>query len=358
MRPKERVLTALKHKNPDKVPFFYRDIPEVEKRLLADLNLNTRDELLEHLDIDFRWVEPEYIGPSLFNHITNIKRDIWGVEYKYVHFSETAGYWEPIERPLINEANPAALADYPWPKLEWFDFSKLEAQCDKYADYAIMTAPSFASPGIFQCPIQVLIGEERSFMDIVVNPEFIDAIIKHTLDFNLVLIEKMFQAANGKIAFFRLGDDFGSQNGLVMSPDMWKERIQPGLKAMADIAKKYGAYYYHHSCGAIRDLIPAFIEMGVDVLDPIQVKAAGMVPAELKAEFGNRLCFSGGVDEQELLPNGTPEDVQKGVFQLLDNMAGNGGFFIGPTHNFQDDIPTENILAMYRAAREWSDSNY
>jgi uroporphyrinogen decarboxylase len=92
----------------------------------------------------------------------------------------------------------------------------------------------------------------------------------------------------------------------------------------------------------------------VDVLDPVQVKATGMVPSELKAEFGDRLCFSGGVDEQELLPTGTPQDVRQAVFKLLDDMAVGGGFFLGPTHNFQADIPTENIIAMYKAAKEWS----
>ncbi|MCX5637996.1 MAG: uroporphyrinogen-III decarboxylase, partial [Planctomycetota bacterium] len=161
------------------------------------------------------------------------------------------------------------------------------------------------------------------------------------------------EAAGGRIDFFRIGDDFGTQNSLVMSPRMFRDIIKPALKAMADTAKKYGAYYYHHSCGAVRELIPDLIETGVDVLDPIQVQAAGMVPTELKAEFGQKICFSGGVDEQRLLPNGSPEDVRKGVFQLLEDMARGGGFFIGPTHNFQADIPTANILAMYDAARQW-----
>jgi uroporphyrinogen-III decarboxylase len=104
----------------------------------------------------------------------------------------------------------------------------------------------------------------------------------------------------------------------------------------------------------VRALIPAFIEAGVDVLDPVQVKAAGMVPAELKAEFGDRLCFSGGVDEQELLPRGTPAEVCQSVRELLDVMAAGGGYFVGPTHNFQADIPTRNIVAMYEAARNWT----
>lgn len=350
-------MTALQHKTPDRVPFFYRDVPEVEQRLLKDLNLNTRDKLLEHLQIDFRWVGPRYVGAPLFDKENNIKKDIWGVEYRYVRFSEAAGYWEPIQRPLLHVNDPAALNDYPWPKLEWFDFTDLAQQCERYSDYAIMTAPGYSSPGIFQCPIQILIGEERSFTDLALNPDFIAAMIDKVLAFQVPFIEKMFQSAAGGIDFFRIGNDFGTQNNLIVSLQMWKEIIQPALKSMADTAKKFGAYYYQHSCGAIRDLIPAFIETGVDVLDPVQVKAKGMVPAELRSEYGDRLCFSGGVDEQEILPSGDTPKVREAVFELLDAMAGDGGFFIGPTHNFQADIPTENILAMYEAAADWSSTH-
>ena len=139
-----------------------------------------------------------------------------------------------------------------------------------------------------------------------------------------------------------------------MSRDMWRTFLRDPLRQMADTARAHGAYYYQHSCGAIREMIPDFIDIGVDVLDPIQVKAQGMVPSELKAEFGDRLCFSGGVDEQELLPNGTPQEIRQAVFELLDDMAIGGGFFLGPTHNFQTDIPTENIVTMYAAAKEWA----
>jgi uroporphyrinogen decarboxylase len=174
------------------------------------------------------------------------------------------------------------------------------------------------------------------------------------LDFRLPFIDCMLAAAGDRIDFCRIGDDYGSQNGLLISPEMWKHRIGGALGAMARVAKGHGAYYYHHSCGAIRALIAELIGSGVDVLDPVQVKAAGMIPSELKAEFGDRLCFSGGLDEQDLLPRGTPDEVREGVFRLLDDMAPGGGFFLGPTHNFQDDIPTGNIVAMYDAAREWS----
>ena len=354
MKHRERVLTALRHEEPDRVPLFYRDVPEVDQRIQRDLGLRDREALLRYFDIDFRWVEPRYVGPPLEDEHTGHRRDIWGVEYRYVLFSETAGYWEAVNHPLMDCEDPTALDNYPWPSLEWFDFSDLKNQVAAYDEYAIMTGPGCASPGLLQSPIQSLVGEEKSLMDLLLHPALFDALVQRTLDFVLPFIDRMLGAAGERIDFLRIGDDYGTQNGLLIAPDQWCKHIQPALKAMAGIAKKHGAYYYQHSCGSVRKLIPHLIQTGVDVLDPVQVKAAGMVPAELKAEFGDRLCFSGGVDEQELLSRGTPGDVQAGVHRLLDDMARGGGFFVGPTHNFQNDIRTDNIVAMYEAAQSWS----
>ncbi len=353
MTPRQRVLTTMRHEEPERVPLFYRDVPEVRERLLNDLRLKDFDDLLEHFEIDFRWVEPAYIGPPLEDRETGIRRDIWGIEYRYVPFSDTAGYWEAQSRPLRNAISVAELNDYSWPNLEWFDFRTLSEQVQKYDEYALMTAPGYASPGIMQL-IETLCGEQKAWTDIAINQSFFLALVRKILDFLEPFVDRMLAASGDRIDFFRIGDDYGAQQNLIVGPRHWRKCVQPALKVLKTIAAKHNAFYYHHSCGAIRKLIPDLIETGVDVLDPVQVSAAGMIPAELKAEFGDRLVFSGGVDENELLSKGAPEDVRAGVFQLLHDMAPGGGFFIGPTHNFQDDIPTENIAAMYQAAREWS----
>ena len=351
MIPRDRVLTAVKHREPDRVPLFYRDVPEVQDRLLADLGLSSREELLRYLQIDFRWVEPRYVGPSLGDEQSGRIRDIWGVEYRFVSFSEAGGYWEAASNPLADCEDPAQLKDYPWPSLEWFDFSVLPEQIKKYENYAIMTAGGTASPSPLLV-IQGLCGNEKAWTDMLLNPELFEALIRHILEFDVPFVEKMLAAAGDRIDFFRTGDDFGTQNSLLIGLDLYRRFLQPAIKAMSDVAKRHGAWHYHHSCGAIRQLIPDLIATGIDVLDPLQVKAVGMVPAELKAEFGRKICFSGGVDEQELLPRGTPEQVRQGVRSLLEEMAPGGGFFLGPTHNLQVDIPTENILAMYQTGWE------
>ena len=182
MTPHQRVLTAMRHEEPDRVPLFYRDVPEVRERLLKDLDLNNFDELLAYFDIDFRWVEPEYIGPPLEHKENGTRRDIWSIEYKYVPFNETAGYWEPLSRPLINYTKPEELDNYEWPNLDWFDYSTIAAQVKKYDDYALMTAPGYASPGIIQV-VEALCGEEKAWTDIIANQTFFLALIRKILDF-------------------------------------------------------------------------------------------------------------------------------------------------------------------------------
>ena len=350
MNHRERVLTAARHEEPDRVPLFYRDVPEVEERLLRDLGLADRDALLEHFDIDFRWIGPEYIGPPLDDPDGRTRRDIWGVTYRYVE-TETGGHWEHVDRPLEGVDDPAALDDHAWPTLDLFDFSVIREQVARYDDFALMTLGGPASPGIVLTMID-LMGIERAMMDMVANVPFFEALAERICAFDVALAERIFEEAGDRLDFYRMGDDFGTQRGLLFGVAQYRERVMPFLKRMAAPAKRHGARYYHHSCGAIRPLIPSLIETGVDVLDPLQVKAADMDPRALKAEFGGRLCFSGGVDEQELLPRGTPEDVRRGVRALCRVMAPGGGFFVGPTHNFQSDIPTANIVALYEAARE------
>lgn len=350
MTHKERVLKALLHEETDRVPFMYRDIPEVRTRLKRDLQLHSDDELFEMLDIDFRWVEPMYIGGKTIKNV-DYQKDIWGIEWKYTRFNDHAGYWNEIEHPLANVYDISQLDEYPWPCVDDWDFSKVEEFCDKYSEYAIMTAPGIASPGIFQTPIQQLLGVERALTEPYVNPDFFQALVDKVLSFHISFIDRFFKSGNGKIDFFRIGDDFGTQQSLLFDIDTWKTCFQQPFRQMAETAKKYGAHYYQHCCGSIRPLIPIFIETGVEVLDPIQVTANDMNPETLKKEFGHLLTFSGGVDEQHLLPFGTPEQVKSETRKLIDIMSVGGGFFLGSTHNFQDDTPTENIIAMYEGGR-------
>lgn len=353
MQARERVLTSLNHIEPDRVPFMYRDVPQVRSRLLEDLKLESDEELFKTLGIDFRWVEPKYVGPALSDATSpDRKKNIFGVEY-LLRTGSGGSYWEPETFPMQHLEDASVPREYPFPNNSWFDFSTLQEQLDRYAGYAIMTAPNvYCSPGILSV-IQDLFGMEKTFMDMYLNAQLWHDLAEKIMVFNRAFMHAYFKAGKGKIDFYRIGDDYGGQQGLLFGPEQYRKFLKPRNAELGSIAKGYGAHFYQHSCGSVRDLIPDMIESGVEVLDPIQVLATGMDPVGLKKDFGKVLCFSGGVDEQQLLPNGTAEEVREGVFRLLDAMAPGGGFFLGPTHNFQEDIPTDNILALYKAGEEY-----
>ena len=151
-----------------------------------------------------------------------------------------------------------------------------------------------------------------------------------------------------------MGDDYGGQDRLLMSPKTWRKLIKPGLKEICDLLhSKSDAKVFLHCCGAIREIIPDLIEVGVDILNPIQVSAAGMDTAELKREFGKDIVFwGGGVDTQRVLWAGTPDEVRAEVRHRLDDLMPGGGFVFAATHNIQGDVPTENLVAMWETLRE------
>lgn len=161
------------------------------------------------------------------------------------------------------------------------------------------------------------------------------------------------EESDGQIDIIFSGGDIGTQRGMMLSPDLWRKYIKPWSKQLIKPFKEMGLKTFYHSCGSIVPVIEDFIEMGLDVLDPVQPKAEGMDPEYLKEHFGDRLSFHGGIDEQEILPLGAPEDVEKEVIRLINILGKNGGYIVAAAHAIQPDTPVENVLAMYRTACEY-----
>ncbi|WP_439184740.1 uroporphyrinogen decarboxylase family protein [Carboxylicivirga taeanensis] len=348
---KERVLKALNREAVDRVPFFYWDVPEFGVKLMKHLGFQNRDQLLEYLDVDFRWVEPDYVGKNLVESDGLSKTDIWGVGYSKVKQGDFE-FWEATHFPLEGQTDPLVLEDFDWPTTALFDFDSLPPKIKKYKNYAVMTAPGYSSPGLFRI-IQRLLGRD-SFLDVIMyHPKFFETLVEKVNQFYLDFIEKFFEKAQGGVDFIRIADDFGSQSGLSISHEIWEQYCKPAIQSFVEIPKANGAKFYMHSCGGVRKLLPEFISIGADVLDPIQTRANGMQPDGLKNDFGRYIAFSGALDEELLLRQGTPEQVKDGVKQLLDTMAPGGGFILGPSHKLKVETPVENVLAMYEAAKEW-----
>lgn len=192
-------------------------------------------------------------------------------------------------------------------------------------------------------------GMETAFMNMLANPEIYEAVNEKIMQFYLKANEIFFEATKGRLNAVLIGNDMGSQRGLMISPEMVRKFVIPGCKRLVDQAHSYGLKVIYHSCGSIVDVIPDLIEAGVDAIHPIQALAAGMDPHNLKEKFEGKVSFCGGVDTQDLLVNGSPEDVRAKVKELRSIFP--TGLIISPSHEaIMPDVPPANIHALFEEA--------
>jgi uroporphyrinogen decarboxylase len=196
-------------------------------------------------------------------------------------------------------------------------------------------------------------GSERILIDLLENPELAEAIFGRIVEFYLDYGNRILEAARGKIDILCGGDDFGSQHGPLISPAAWRRFLEPGFRALVGLGRAHGVKVMHHSCGSVAELIPDMCAAGLDILQSLQPEAAGMDPAALKAGYGARLAFHGGISIQNVLPLGSPEEVREHAAGLLRAMAPGGGFIACSSHNIQADVPFANIAALLEAYRDF-----
>ena len=207
---------------------------------------------------------------------------------------------------------------WPWPDI--FDYSPMREQCARYQGYVVM----YEGADLFTRPC-ILRNMENVMLDMVERPEMVHFLIDKFTSFYCEDISRALEATNGGFDMYCEWSDFGTQRGLLISVPMFREFLAPYLKRMIDLCHGAGLKFMLHSCGAIRELIPDLIALGVDVLDPIQVAAKSMDPGALKREFGDRLAFHGGVCTQRTLPFGTPAEVQAAVRDRIATLGAGGG---------------------------------
>ena len=359
--PKQRVLTALAHREPDRVPVDWWAVPETVTGAMKTLGTNSQEELLQRLGIDLRYVKPRYAGDNYIeqpdgsfhkHHPDGTFVDIWGVQRKEIAWGK-GSYLEVVRSPLVQAETPSDIEQHPWPDAEKFDYQSVVEQCEEYRDFGIVCTGDrlVTRASVFKLAMY-LRGMDSLLMDLALSPKLVDALVHKLLEFHLEHNRRIFECSAEGIDIFMLGDDFGSENGPLISPEMFRRFFKPALKELIALGKRYGLKVMLHSCGSVRELIPDFIDIGLDVLNPIQTHARDMVPEELKREFGKDLCFHGSIDVQHTLPFGTPEEVKSEVKARIQTLGKEGGFILAPAHNLQPDVPTENILAMYRTAVE------
>lgn len=336
MDNRECVLRALSLERPGPLVSDFWAEDAAKNRLFATMNHRDLNRFLNDMDVDIRHISAKSPNAA-YNGM--YYQNVWGERY-VMQSTEWGGMREDLPGALSECECLEDIAAFAWPNVDDVDYSGLREDCDKYAGYAIM----YGEGDIWQR--QALSrGFENGLMDLLANPEWVSFMARKYVDYYKEDYARAYDRSGRKIDLFVIFSDLGSQRSPLMSCDIFSDLILPYLRELVDWIHLLGANVMFHSCGMIQPFIPKLIEIGVDVLDPMQPVTAEMLPEELNNQFGARLCFHGGIDVQGVLRSGSEESVRSEVRRYAE--AFGGGYICCSTHFIQPDISAENVLAMY-----------
>ncbi len=418
MTSRERVQAALRHEKPDRIPLdlggnqtgihrvayaaLLERLGREEEVVIMDTVQQLAapsEEVLDLLGVDTRYIsaraakgsEPRFEEATIRGEPYLSLIDEFGVVWSMP--LENGLYHDITYSPLADAKTVADIEAHPWP--DGGDPTRFEGLAEEAARLhegtdesgvekpplmrgqtpvlpttgkmgSVPTAhPSFPTPsraictgisGVIYESCWYMMGFARFYEALATEPHLVEAMLDHVLAYWLDFEAGFLEAVGAHVDVVMVGDDLGGQGGPLLSPEMYRRLVKPRQAKLYElIHSKTQAKLWYHSCGAVRELLPDLIEIGAEVINPVQVSARGMDTAELKREFGKDLVFwGGGCDTQHVLPRGTPEDVRAEVRRRCSDLAPGGGFVFTAVHNIQPDVPPENVLTMYEEAREWS----
>ena len=373
MTPRENFLLAMNHQEPEWVPVdmgkhigsvhktayprlreFLGNVPMSNDHLILDRMAQTvvpDETLLQRFHIDFRWVKPHWVQVKERTD-TNGYIDMWGVPYKG---TEDGEHFAVDGAPLAHASTIADLDDFAWPDAEDPEqFRGLREQARAlHEGTGYVVGADAIKAGPLMTALQMR-GYEQFFVDLVSEPEFADAL----LDRITALLKRMWERYLGEVGEYvqlaYVTDDLGTQTSLLISPKVFRQRLKPRMKDLHEHIKRCAnVKLMMHSDGAIGPLLDDFLDMGVDVLNPVQTSVRGLEDtAALKAKYGDRLAYHGAIDVQQLMPNATVAEVRWEVAKRIHDLGRSGGYVIAPCHNLGPDIPPENIVALFDTIHE------
>ena len=340
MTPRERWLAVLNRQRPDRLPMDWWATGEVNRKIMKHLGCDNMDEVFARLHIDAPvTVSPRYVGPPLPDHTS-----VFGIRSAPVDYG-TGVYNEVVSHPLSEYGSVEEIEkNYTWPDPDWWDYSGIAGQIEGKKDRPIRGGGS--EPFL---TYKELRGDEQAFIDLIENPEIVDYCLDKMFHLCHVNTQRISEQIPGEVMITYVAEDLGGQEGLMYSPEHIRRFFLPGMKAMIDLAHEGGAFVFHHSDGAVRDILPDMIEAGIDVLNPVQWRCRGMEREGLKRDFGDRLIFHGGMDNQYTLAFGSVKEVEQEVEDNVRILGRGGGYILAPCHNIQPVSPVENIVAMYES---------
>jgi uroporphyrinogen decarboxylase len=355
MEHRERTLAAINHKQPDRPPVYVSLTPQVAKKLCEQSGYPYEEpidamesarishmELLTRMGVDIVAIAPAVSAeaPTITLPDGRIKNE-WGMIFRNVGiYSEFAGY------PLANATSEQDILKYPFPDPEapgrYREAVRMMATySDKYAVIGDVETMFFEMSWY-------LTGMEKFLTDLLTGPEYQSHLMDKIMNYIIVSGKKLIEMG---VDILWCGDDFGSQSGMLIDPETFRRIFKPRIKHMFEEFRKVRSdiKIAWHSCGSILPIIPDFIEVGLDILNPIQPLASGMDPVFLKKTYGRDLVFFGGIDVQQLLPFGSPQMIKDEVKRRIEILGKDGGYIVAPAHNIQPDTSNENILAFFDA---------
>ena len=347
MTPKERVITAINHQQPDRVPINYSCNPEIDKRLKEHYGLKQNDDegLRKILGVDFRQTRAFYNGPRLHPEQQGLDIDpAWGIQTRWVE-NESGGYRDYCGWPL-RSATLEEIEAWPMPSPDDYDYSKIPEFCERFKDYCLIT--NVEGYGDIINSTAWLRGMEQVLCDLMLDDPAGLRLIDRRHEIQLEVLRRILEA--GKFDMVWLAEDLGSQHAPMISMELFKRHIRPRLQKFVDVAKERNLPIMFHSCGSSSWAFGELIDMGIEVIQTLQPEAKDMSPDYLKKEFGDKLAFHGCISTAGPLAYGSVDDVIKNVRDTLDIMMPGGGYCLAPTHAIQDNSPTENVIAMYQEA--------
>lgn len=339
MNSKQRVYATIQRKPADRIPIFMWFHPDT-KKLISEY-LDVPETYID--DVMFNDVRQVWVGNNYAMEGVSLKDgeeylDYWGVKWR-----KEGAFNQIIKHPLLSSSEDE-IRNYEFP------YSQIPALADNLLVTENQASEFFVGCDISPCLFEMynrLRGMENALTDMVLYPEMFSGFMEKCAAYSLALAEEA--SSRFSLDWLWTGDDVGGQNTMMMNPQSWRKSIRPQLEKIFRFGMNQNLLVAYHSCGSIRDIIPDLIEIGLDILNPIQCNCTGMSPIELKKEYGDSLTFMGGIDTQHLLPNGTAQEVQQGVSRLVDVMSNDGGFILAASHTLPPETPLENIFAMYAA---------
>ena len=346
MNAKQRVLAAIERQPTDRTPITFDAEKEVYDALHAHLGVASKEALFDRLHVDTWMILPGNFMYPAEEETRQLKRSIWGYETRVTEYSGGT-YDEVCLNPLAGKDEISDIRAHAWPAPDLLDFSHFPEEARQHADRAVIGVftwgPYFVASFVR--------GLEDLMIDFALRRDYAEHLIKTITEKCAAALHTMLESHGDGIDIVYMADDYCSQQGPLFSPSDFQEYVVPYLTEFVELVHRHNKKFLLHCCGAVRPLLPMIVDAGVDMLEPIQIRAEGMEPEGLKRDFGQDLCFYGGVDLQRILCRGTPQQVADEVKRLIDVLGKDGGYVIGPGHTYiQIDAPLENIMAMYDTA--------